>query len=146
MPSRHLDARATRPRMLASRRGLSCGRSKSQIATSLLSVRTVQAGVTRLDNGGLALSDDTRRASRTPARARSGAPGRRGPAADSHLDELPRRRLARTYRVLREDDYPDFESEPAGNRAAVRIQDRLEVVSPGEPYEWLSSSHDGLVG
>lgn len=48
--------------------------------------------------------------------------------------------------MLREDDYPDFESEPAGNRAAVRIQDRLEVVSPGEPYEWLSSSHDGLVG
>ena len=49
-----------------------------------------------------------------------------------------------TWQVLRENDYPDFEAEPPANRAAVRIQDRLEVVSPGEPYEWLSATYAEL--
>lgn len=49
-----------------------------------------------------------------------------------------------TFEVLREEDYPQFESEPPTNRAAVRIQDRLEIVSPGEPYEWLSARYPEL--
>lgn len=46
--------------------------------------------------------------------------------------------------VLREGDYSGFESQPPTNRAAVRIQDRLEVVSPGEPYQWLSACYPEL--
>lgn len=51
-----------------------------------------------------------------------------------------------TYKVLREDDYADFDSELPTNRAAVRIQDRLSVVSPGEPRQWLTVRYPELGG
>lgn len=49
-----------------------------------------------------------------------------------------------TGRVIREGDYADFAAEPAMNRASVRIQDRLEVVSPARPYDWLAAEQPRL--
>lgn len=51
-----------------------------------------------------------------------------------------------TGQVLHEEDYQEFDSEVPTNRAAVRIQDRLEVVSPGEPRQWLAARYPELEG